>query len=497
MSEIVNTQNEQWFGRCFKYFVLLHIFAWTLVPSLVRFTLPLDAMEGTTWGRQFAWGYDKNPFLNAWLTELAITLGGKNGWLVYGFGTLCIAACFYSVWSIGKKILSPAYALLAVLFLETIQYYNLVATDFNDNVLEIGLWGLMALFFYKALTKNHFASWILLGITAGLAMMAKYYSAIMIISMLFLLIADKDSRKHFFNPALYWAFSCFLIIILPHTIWLVQHDFITINYAFHRVASPSSWTNHFYFPYLFSINVLQNLLPSLAFLCFLILGKPPYFLKTRHTILSFDKKFLLFVGLGPFILTLLLSFVFGMRLRAGWGAPLLTFIPLIFLALLQPKITLERIFRFFVLLALVLSTGLGYYAYSQITAGNTSSANFPGKQIATQLTREWKKRYHTPLFYVAGPRFLAGAVSLYSQDRPAVLIDWDPSVSFWIQDKMLRKKGGVFIRRIDQGQKTLPIKIQQQYPKLIKQKPHIFSWLRDPNASPIIVGVDFLPPNSS
>jgi 4-amino-4-deoxy-L-arabinose transferase-like glycosyltransferase len=116
-------------------FIGIHILLWTLAPTLIRFTLPMDAMEGTTWGHQFEWGYDKNPFMNGWLTALAIKLGGQSGWMTYLFSQLSVAICFFAVWQLGKKILPPLHALIAVLLLEGIQYYNFHAIDFNDNTL--------------------------------------------------------------------------------------------------------------------------------------------------------------------------------------------------------------------------------------------------------------------------------------------------------------------------------------------------------------------------
>ncbi len=47
------------------------------------FALPKDTIEGAAWGYSLEWGYDKNPFLNAWLTRL-VTLWGKHAdWAIY------------------------------------------------------------------------------------------------------------------------------------------------------------------------------------------------------------------------------------------------------------------------------------------------------------------------------------------------------------------------------------------------------------------------------
>src|SRR5579872_3260097 len=109
--------------RWFYIFLAAHLLCWTLTPLLVRYNLPLDSIEGTIWGHQLEWGYDKNPYLNGWLTALATRLGGQSGWMIYLFSQLSVIACFFAMWQLAKKILPPVYALLSVLLLENIQYY--------------------------------------------------------------------------------------------------------------------------------------------------------------------------------------------------------------------------------------------------------------------------------------------------------------------------------------------------------------------------------------
>src|SRR5579864_8153570 len=139
-------------------FIIFHLIVWTFAPILVRYNLPLDAIEGSLWGHQLEWGYDKNPFMNGWLTALAIKLGGD--WGIYLFSQLSIALCFWAIFCLSRKMLPPLYALLSVLILESIQYYNLHAIDFNDNTLELGFWALTVLFFYQAVTRDKLRDWL-------------------------------------------------------------------------------------------------------------------------------------------------------------------------------------------------------------------------------------------------------------------------------------------------------------------------------------------------
>ena len=209
-------------------FIFLHVTLWTLAPALTRFTLPMDSMEGALWGRQLEWGYDKNPFMNGWLTALALKIDGHTGWVIYLFSQLSVAICFWAIWQLGKKIVPPLYALIAVLLLEGMQYYNFHAIDFNDNTLELAIWALTALFFYQALVANKIRDWLLTGFFAGLGMMTKYYIAVLLLPMVLLLITTPEGQRQFKKPGLYSEHSrrdciaCYLVISHDFTLWITR-----------------------------------------------------------------------------------------------------------------------------------------------------------------------------------------------------------------------------------------------------------------------------------
>lgn len=484
-------------SRWLYAFVFIHILVWTLVPFYVRYTLPMDAMEGTTWGQQFEWGYDKNPFLNGWLTALAVHLSRPSDWAVYLFSQLSVAACFIAVWHLAKKILPPIPALLSVLLLEGIQYYNIHAIDFNDNTLELSLWALTALFFYQALRQQTWRDWMLTGLFAGLGMMAKYYTAMLLLPMFLLMILNSKNRLSFKKPQTYAGLAVFLIIIAPHTIWLFSHDFVTINYALDRVSSENTWINHFTYPGIFAWQQFEAFLPTLLLSMVLLIGKKPLFSHPRYQLESFDKQFLFYVGLGPFLLTVLLSAFTGMFLRAGWGQPLLFLWGVLLIYFLQPNINAVRLKRFAVVYILLYVITVASYAGALIQAAKPSSANFPGKEIATSLTDEWRQTFNTPLPYIAGSRWLAGNIAFYSSDHPAVYINWDKAISPWIDEASLRSKGAIFVWDDSDENQKKPQEIIERFSNLSPLHIMHFSWLRNKNMQPVEIGVAFLPPEKN
>lgn len=484
---------------CFAYFFMFaHVVIWSLIPALVRYNLPLDAMEGTLWGHQLEWGYDKNPFLNGWLTALAVYLSSPSGWMVYLFSQLSVASCLWVIWQLGKKMLTPAYAFIALLLLESVQYFNFHAIDFNDNTLELGLWALTIYFFYQSLQpSNHkkinVLHWLATGFFAALALMAKYYTLALLTTLFLFLCYSKDNRTHFKTLGPYLCLLLFFVIIFPHFYWLFHHDFITVKYVFARTSAKPSWTNHIFFPLKFFWQQLQVLIPAILLFSLLFIGKKP----ARATKLSsFDHSFLLFIALGPFLLTLLLSFIFGITLRAGWGMPLLSFWTLLLLSYFQPELSTKKIYCFMMMIFTLMVVLVSAYAISLIDSKDVTSANFPGQEIANTITKQWQEKYHTQLPYIAGSRWLSGNISFYSKDHPSVWIEWNQQKSPWINLENLKQKGAVFVWNINDHE-TLPDEIRRLYPALTAIQTLQFSLHRNNrNLPPVKIGIAWLPPQA-
>lgn len=513
-----NNQRTDNLNKWFYLFIIVHLIVWTLMPILVRYNLPLDSIEGTVWGHQLEWGYDKNPFMNGWLTALAVFLGGSSGWMIYLFSQLSVIACFWSVWQIAKQMLVPAYALVAVMLLEGVQYYNLHAIDFNDNTLELGLWGLTCWYFYQALAFKQSRSlhWILTGLFAGLALMAKYYTLALLAGMALFLFTDRENRKQLVSLPPCLGLLVFLAVILPHVVWLFHHDFVTVKYVFARASSQPHWTNHLFFPAQFAWQMMLAFLPAVVMVLFAVrLHRSPdemrcissglhfckfnantvaNFIGTRRG--KFNNSFLFYVGLCPFLLTVLLSCLTGIKLRAGWGMPLLSLWGVILVAYLQTYINLAHLKRFITAVYSVMILIAAGYATTLINSNTPSSANFAGRELAALITDTWHDTYHTPLSYVAGSRWLGGNISFYSPDHPAVYMEWNKQRAPWINQHDLETKGAVFVWDIDDHE-TLPDEIRAAYPALKEAKIIELHWKRNCNRlAPARIGVAMLPPQS-
>ncbi len=486
-------QVERWL----TFFIFLHVFFWTVAPAIIRFDLPMDALEGSIWGHQLEWGYDKNPFLNGWLTRLALEIGGYSGWMTYFFSQLSVGISFWAIWQLGKKLVTPFAALIAVLLMESIQYYNLHAIDFNDNTLELSGWALTILYFYHAITMGKLRHWLLTGLFAALSMLTKYYSIMLLLPMLFFLCQNPTARQQLKNNYFYAGLLFFLLLMTPHLIWLTQHHFITIHYAIDRVASVSAWHHRILFPLQFAWQQIEAIIPTLLLFSMLLIGKKPVFAVKKISLSTFNRQFLFVIGLGPFLLTLIFSALFDWKLRAAWGQPLFSLTGLLLMVWLTPNITREKFYSFLALWVALFTAMVSVYSYSLIRAKQPSSANFPGKIIANVLTQEWQQTYQRPLNYVAGPRWMAGNVALFSPDHPAVFMDWDTKKSPWIDEATLKKQGAIFIWDPTEAVQVSSESLRSRFHHLGAIKVAHFSWLRNPHEKPIEMSYAFLPPEET
>ncbi len=474
-------------------FLALHLLGWTFFPALLRHNLPLDAIEGVFWGHQLEWGYDKNPFLNGWLTALAMRLGHQTDWMVYLFSQLSVVSCLLAIFLLAKRMMPAAYALLAVMMLEGIQYYNFHAIDFNDNTLELGLWAWTIYFFYRALQpsqKNVVWHWMLTGVFAGLGMMAKYYTALLLAVMFLFLIAHRERRALLKTLPPYLGLFIFLIIVLPHIIWLFQHDFPTIHYTMARLGHPKTQGGHLLFPLQFTLQQIEALLPMFL-LSIVLLGRKK---EVALQLTPFNRDFLWTMAIGPLLLTLLISLCFGITLRSGWGMPLFSLWGIVIVSYLKPIMTQTRLNRYAMSLCGFTCLLFILYSISLYYSDTPTTAYFPGKTISQTITTAWHEQYHQSLNYVAGSRWVGGNLARYSKDHPAVFPEWNPRHAAWIEMNELKKRGAVFIWNISEHE-YLPDKIKRAFPNL--SKPMILTFPYEGNSHPIKpvqVGVAFLAP---
>ncbi len=431
---------------------VLHVLLWTLVPSLVNPSLPLDVIEGLNWGRSWQWGYYKHPPLSPWLMDMASAIDRTADWPLYLLSGLSVAAAFWALWLLARDFLPEPWAIMSVLLLPGIYYYNFTSPEFNANLVLLPLWAWTMLLFWRAIRRDNLSHWALAGGLAGLCMLGKYFSIFLFVPMVALLLTS-PYRPLWRRPGPYLALLASLLVFAPHLQWMAAADFVTVSYGLNRSngAELPWWQAHLIAPMKFFATQIMAVLPlALLFLC---LGRPrPIFLgkaKGAETAVKEQGLFLLFVGLGPLLAVVGFAACGGFQLRAMWGTPLLLLTGLMVCWWLRPKLSEQGLRRFAAGWIFVFLLAPAAYAamtyWSPALTGEGKRVHLAGRTLAEMVTAQWHAAFHRPLTIVVGDPWGAGNVAHYSPDQPMILIDGRFKYSPWISPKMIVAEGAVFL----------------------------------------------------
>ena len=145
-------------------FALLHFLLWTLVPWSVNPNAPLDVIEGYAWGHEWLIGTYKHPPMQAWWLEILAILTDHASWVHFLASQIAVVVAFWAVWDTARHLMNGTKALLGVLLLEGVIYFNFTSTEFNPNVLLLPFWSLICRSYYRAIKFDKISDWLLLGL---------------------------------------------------------------------------------------------------------------------------------------------------------------------------------------------------------------------------------------------------------------------------------------------------------------------------------------------
>src|SRR6202035_2517387 len=98
-------------------------------------------------------GYDKLPPLPWWLIEIAHRLFGTD-LAFYALSEIVIVATFAILFAAARPLVGAVGALVAVLIVDGLHYFNYTAPKFNHDVMQLPLWALAGVSFHGALRSG-------------------------------------------------------------------------------------------------------------------------------------------------------------------------------------------------------------------------------------------------------------------------------------------------------------------------------------------------------
>ena len=404
-------------NNIFFIFALSHLIIWTLVPSLTNKNLPLDTIEALAWGSNLDWGFNKHPPISAFFPEIFYQIFGAQDWAYYLLSQIFVLIAFYFVFKFAYEIFGNIkLSLISVFLLSSIYFYNFTTPEFNVNVCQLPFWSLVVYYSWKIYQSKEikFKDCFLIGLFGAIGFLSKYlfFYLLLSIALLFIyLIYFKKVKKFDFKYLI--TLEVFIVLLIPHFVWLYNNDFITIFYGLKRAGLEGSGIlDHLKYPIIFMLKQIGILIPFF-FLIWLLVKKIKFKINLK------DKKFLflLFINILPIFLIFITSMVTGSKIRTMWMTPFYLFFGVLFVYIFQSQINLKKINKFLYgfLFLFFLSPAL----YSYISISDTDKrTDYLGKEIAKKVQLVWDQDFNKPIDFVIGDEWKAGNLSYHLKSRP-------------------------------------------------------------------------------
>ena len=401
----------------FYIFTTMHLILWTLIPTITNNNLPLDTIEALAWGSNLDWGFNKHPPASAFFLEIFYQVFGSNDWAYYLLSQIFVVTTFFIVFNFAEKIFNnKILSLISVLLLEGIYFYNFTTPEFNVNVCQLPFWAACVFYSWKLFNNKEIdlKDCLWLGLFASIGFLSKYlfiYLLIAIDLLFFYIIFIKKYKKFDFKYLI--SLEVFIVLLVPHFIWLINNDFVTITYGLARTGlENSNILDHLIYPITFLIKQIGILIPFFIMSFFLIK-------RFKFKISLKDKKllFLIFINLAPITLMFLTSFITGSKIRTMWMTPFYLFFGVLVVYIFQAQINLKRLNKFISAFLILFFISPFLYAYISITEKDKRT-DYLGKQIAIKTQYAWSQDHKEPINVVLGNEWLAGNLSYHLESRP-------------------------------------------------------------------------------
>jgi hypothetical protein len=419
--------------------------AWALYGSLIAADRSLhhDLLEAYAWGKEFQLGYNQHPPFWAWLAGLWFLVLPNTNTSFILLSVLNTTIGLAGAWRLIGLFAHGRERNTATLLLLATPFYTFLSYKYNANIIFISLWPWTLYFFVKSLDNMRLGDSVIFSLLAAASMLSKYFAITLLLTCAVSLIFHPNARRYIASPLPYVAAGIFLLLVLPHVIWLVDGSAPPVAYAMYLTGR--GW--------LFS---LQNCVRFLAGAGLYHCIVAAIVLFSRHgsraraeaahksLLVTPRDRFLAALVLGPPIFTVIFGLSFQLKISPNMAVGCFPLMPLFLMRLAGP-LDLARCYRYSAWTAIAVTIA-ALLAVPFITAILVQRSNDPvllepRKELAAEVTALWRAETGLPLRFVGAATRYANAISFYSSDRPSSLIDLSYAKAPWVKPEKLAAHG--------------------------------------------------------
>jgi 4-amino-4-deoxy-L-arabinose transferase-like glycosyltransferase len=430
--------------RLLLLLIAAHVATMTLFPTIARLpeTVWDDMLEAWAWGKEFQLGYYKHPPLYAWIVGLWFKLFPRTDVSFYLLSAINIGLGLLGVWRLSGLLLRKYARLSTVSLLMFAPSYHYMATNFNANTILLSLWPWGAYFFVRSLQTNSWKDGIAFGALCGCALLSKYYSILFLASCFVAALLYSGRQAYFRSAAPYCAAVACIVVFAPHAAWAFKSGLPTVEYALVKSNRPL-WLLAYHALVAAVVGIGANILGTAVLLMGLGRRWPALpqhvwrFWKAR------DHAWLVVLGFGPIVATLLLGIVGYVKIAPNFLIPTVYILPLMVLVPVRRALTVNGVRAImlaaaaFVVFALPFSPVI---AYASMALGLNDRQQV-SRDVAEAATKAWHNELGTPLRIATGTEPFSLALPFYSSDSPAEFTHFSTKQAPWITTERIAREG--------------------------------------------------------
>jgi hypothetical protein len=446
--------------------VLACALVWSTLPCFLLSAPHSDNVEQLNWAHALQWGYFKHPPLPTWLLRAGIGVFGPSAALTYALAMVCVAIALFLLWLCAREMMAPRHALIALL-VSTANYYLMGRGSFlNHNTVMLPFIALSAWAVLRIVRGADWRAWLVLGLAQALGLLTKYQMGLIVLANAVALLSAGVHRQPRFGVHLAVASAATLLPLIPHVIWLADHQFSTFEYAGHSLLAGLGPARRLAACVSFLGQQLARLAPALLALALTLwfasarrfssalraAESKPATVPSDEAGLSAQARraqarALAVLALVPIACIVLLVLVAGVAPQNHWGASATLLIPLLLASRLRPNARRS-------IGAAAAATALchaGAIAWNVVVwrVDPGPHHRFAARELASLAKQHWAAHQGGPIRLVLGPDWEAGAVALYLPGYPAVLPNADPRQAPWIDPDLIGRCGALVIGRAE------------------------------------------------
>lgn len=439
-----------------------HVLLWTWVgvASRSNFDSPGDMVEAYVWSQGWQWGYYKHPPLSAWVTGLWFSVVPESH---AGYSLLAAvnsAVGLAGLALLAREFLPRHWVLLCVAAAALTPGVTTLAMRFNANAILISSWPWAMALFVRMMQRGRTADAMLCGLVCALAMLGKYYSGVMLVTLVACALLLPSWRQRLLTAAPWAALLVFVICMAPHTAWLLAQEHGPLQYAQAAAVKESHGQS---LMRAFSFALSMWVFPLLAFFTFwFTLSGPRRALACWQALTSALRprlEPLWLLGVAPIVATMIATVATGARTASVWGFPITAGVVLLAASRARAsgaELQLPRLWRALAViwLSVALLAPLWWLARAQL---QTPAVTEPRAELAQGIDELWQLEHDGPLAWISGTRALAASVSFYSGGVARYWSLWNLSVETpWVDaDDVLHQGGAIVCARDDEACQNL------------------------------------------